>query len=67
MGLVVFPGHSADELEGRSVKLIPGEGAPIVTQIDDLGNFEVNAKPGVYELEIDMPEGVIVIERLQVG
>jgi len=67
MGLVVFPGHSAHELEGRSVKLIPGEGAPIVTEIDDLGNFEVNAKPGVYELEIDMPEGVIVIERLQVG
>ena len=65
LGLIVGPGL---DLEGRAVRLIPRAGATIGTTIDDLGNFEVeDAAPGVYALEIELPDGVIVIEELQLG
>jgi putative zinc finger protein len=66
-GLVVSASSLPDELEGREVRLSPREGAKIVTQLDDLGNFELTGlSAGPYAVEIDLPDGLVVIEELQV-
>jgi hypothetical protein len=66
-GLVVSSGSAPEELEGRSVTLTSREGAARVARLDDLGNFEfTDVPPGPYALEIDLPDGVVVIEELQV-
>ena len=62
-GLVVAP----EVQTGAEIKLVPREGAPTVATLDDLGNFEfANVEPGNYTLEIDLPDGTIVIEELRV-
>ena len=62
-GLVVAP----DVQEGASVRLLPREGAPSISSVDDLGNFEfVGVTAGSYALEIDLADGTIVIEELRV-
>lgn len=67
VGLVVAGGQSPEALDGREVRLLPRDGAPITTHVDDLGNFEFTAlAPGRYALELDLPDGVVVIEELQV-
>jgi hypothetical protein len=67
LGLVVLAANQSPEaLDGQAVRLLPRDGAPIRTQIDDLGNFEFTAlAPGLYALEIDLPDGVVVIEELR--
>lgn len=66
-GLVVSGGISPEALEGREARLLPREGAPIVTRIDDLGNFEfTDLSAGMYALELDLPDSVVVIEELRV-
>jgi hypothetical protein len=67
LGLVVAAGQSPDALEGHDVRLLPRDGTSIRTQLDDLGNFEFSDVPaGDYALEIDLPDGVLVIEELRI-
>jgi hypothetical protein len=36
--------------------------------VDEFGNFTVEgAPPGQYALEIDLPDGVLVIQELQIA
>jgi hypothetical protein len=66
-GLVVVAGQSSESLEVRTVRLLRREGEPLVTALDDLGNFELtNLAAELYALEIDLPDGVIVVEELRV-
>jgi hypothetical protein len=67
LGLVVAAGQAPDTFEGHSVRLIPRDGAPLHTELDDLGNFEFSdVAAGNYALEVDLPDGVLVIEELRV-
>jgi hypothetical protein len=67
LGLVVAAGSPPEALEGHEARLLPRDGLPLRTQLDDLGNFEFgNVSAGLYVLEIDLPDGVLVIEELQV-
>lgn len=67
LGLVVAAGRPAELLEGREVRLMPREGAPLRTRLDDLGNFGfTDVAPDRYVLEVDLPDGVLVIEELRV-
>lgn len=64
LGLVVA---GDTPLEAREVRLLGAEGSALGTQLDDLGNFEfTNVAAGDYALELDLPEGVVVIEDLRV-
>lgn len=67
VGLVV-PGAIAPEmLEGRGVRLLPRQGQPLSVNLDDLGNFEFAEIPaGDYVLEIDLADGIIVVEELHI-
>ena len=73
----IAPGPAAGSLIGlvaggepltdREVRLLPREGSPMVTRVDDLGNFEFEGvAAGTYALEIELPDGVLVIEELPV-
>lgn len=69
LGLVVPSGmfNPADALEGREVRLLPRDGEPLLTRLDDLGNFQfADVGPGLYALEVDLPDGILVIEELRV-
>jgi hypothetical protein len=67
LGLVVVNDAPPDVLDGHEVRLYPGDGLPMAAQLDDLGNFEfLDVPPGGYMLEIDLAEGVLVVEELQV-
>jgi hypothetical protein len=67
LGLVVAAAHSPDALEGHEVRLLPRDGAPLLTHLDDFGNFEFSeVKAGRYALEVDLPDGILVIEELRV-
>jgi hypothetical protein len=67
LGLVVAAGVPPEALEGHEARLLPREGLPLRTQLDDLGNFEFgNVAAGQYVLEVDLPDGVLVIEELHV-
>ena len=67
LGLVVAAGLPPEALEGHEARLLPREGASLRTQLDDLGNFEFgNVAAGRYVLELDLPDGVLVIEELHV-
>ena len=64
IGLVVAP----EPLEGREVRFLPRQGAPTRTTIDELGNFAVaDLAQGQYSVEIELANGVLVIEELPVG
>jgi hypothetical protein len=64
LGLVVA---GDTPLEPREVRLLPPDGVALGTQLDDLGNFEfAPVAAGNYVLEIDLPEGVVVVEDLRV-
>jgi hypothetical protein len=58
---------SNEPLADHEVRLLPREGAHLVTRVDDLGNFSFErVDAGRYALEIDLPDGVLVIEELAV-
>ncbi len=66
-GLVVAVADRPESLDGRVVRLVPREGLPLAATLDDLGNFEVvGLEPGLYALEIDLPDGIVVVEELRV-
>lgn len=67
LGLVVPSQMLPDALEGRQVKLLPRDGSALQTHLDDLGNFQfADVGPGLYALEVDLPDGILVIEELRV-
>jgi hypothetical protein len=67
LGLVVAAGQSPEALEGHQVRLLPREGPPLRARLDDLGNFEFgDVAAGQYVLEVDLLDGVLVIEELHV-
>ena len=66
-GMVVATEQRPESLDRREVRLLPRAGATIATQLDDLGSFEfADLESGSYVLEIDVPDGVLVIEELRV-
>ncbi len=67
IGLVVATNTPAEQLEGRQVGLLPRNGERISVPLDDFGNFEVqHLTPGLYALEIDLMDELIVVEELRV-
>jgi hypothetical protein len=68
VGLVVAANQPPGALQGREVRLLPREGPAIVAVLDDLGNFELAGLPaGQYAVELDLLEGVVVIEEVRVA
>jgi hypothetical protein len=66
-GLLVSAGRTPEWFEGRAVTLTPREGSTISTSLDDVGTFEfAQVAAGQYALEIDLADGVVVVEELRV-
>jgi hypothetical protein len=56
----------AGDLTG-DVRLLSATGEPRVANLDELGNFEFDGiAPGMYALEIHLPDEVIVVQELRV-
>ena len=67
LGLVVAGDEPPEALQSRAVRLAQREGSSIDALIDDLGNFEFDqVAVGTYDLEIDLPQGVVVVEDFRV-
>lgn len=67
LGLVVAGDEPPEALRSRAVRLAQRAGSAIDAQLDDLGNFEFDSVAvGTYDLEIDLPQGVVVVEDFQV-
>jgi hypothetical protein len=67
LGLVVAVDEPPESLEGHEVRLLSETGTSLTTQLDDLGNFEFGfVEAGSYTLEVDLGDGVLVIEELQI-
>jgi hypothetical protein len=68
IGFVTRKGATLEALEGTPVQLSAANG-PVQTQaIDDLGNFIfASVAPAAYTLELQFPEGVVLIEQFQVA
>lgn len=66
VGLVLLVETEPQALAGRDARLIPTDRAPLSTSMDDLGNFEFADVPaGMYALEIDLPDALVVVEELR--
>jgi hypothetical protein len=66
VGLVLMAGTEPQALDGRAVRLILPDRAPLSSSMDDLGNFEFEDVPaGMYALEIDLPDAQVVVEELR--
>jgi len=66
VGLVLIAGADPQALDGRRVRLIPTDRAPLGSSMDDLGNFEFEDVPaGMYALEIELPDAQVVVEELR--
>lgn len=73
IGLVTRRGQAVGTLEGMQVQLsaqandLSPTGATQTERVDDLGNFVFESvAPSTYLLEIQLPESVIVIDRLPI-
>ena len=67
LGLVVAGDEPPEALQSRAVRLAQREGRFVDARLDDLGNFEFDQVAiGTYDLEIDLPQGVIVVEDFRV-
>ena len=67
IGLVVSEAVPPEQLEGCEVRFVAGSGLTSIVQLDNLGNFEIEAlAPDVYAVELYLPEDVVVIEGLRV-
>lgn len=64
IGLLVL--EDSARMRGE-VRLLPTQGAPLSTALDELGNFEFyDLVPGEYALEIALPDEIIVVQQLPV-
>jgi anti-sigma factor RsiW len=67
IGFVIRKGTDLESLSGVPVQLVSSNGASLVQQIDELGNFVFSSiAPATYSLELQLPESTIVIEQLPV-
>jgi hypothetical protein len=67
IGLVVVNAALPDALTGREARLIASGGGTVSALLDDLGNFEfADIAAGMYVLELDLEDSLIVLEALQV-
>jgi hypothetical protein len=67
IGLVVQSDAPPEALLGREARLVSPGAAPISALLDDLGNFEfANVAPGLYSLELDLTDSLVVAEALRV-
>jgi hypothetical protein len=63
IGLIV----AGEPLTDREVRLVPREGATLTAVVDEVGNFLLEGAPaGLYALEIDLSDGILVVEELTV-
>jgi hypothetical protein len=68
IGLVLVGSLESQDLVGRQVRLVHPDRPALVTHLDDIGNFEfADIEPGVFELEIELPDRQIVVEELRLG
>ncbi len=66
-GIVARKGMTLKALQGTSVQLSAQAQAVYTQTIDDLGNFVFpSVAPATYTLEVQFPDGIIVIEQLPV-
>jgi hypothetical protein len=67
IGLVTRKGATLESFQGVPVRLLSSARMVYTQQIDDLGNFVfVPVVPDVYALELQLPEGVVVIDQLPI-
>ncbi len=67
IGLVTRKGSALGSLEGTPVRLLTSASVVSTQQIDDLGNFVfAPIAPATYELELQLPEGIVVIDQLPI-
>ena len=65
IGLVTRKGASLEALQGTPVQLLSQAHTAYIQQIDDLGNFVFSSvAPATYSLELQFPEGIVVIDQL---
>jgi len=68
IGLVTCKGLALEALQGIPVVLSSAASAVYMQNIDELGNFVFSSiSPATYTLELQSPEGTIVIEQLVVA
>lgn len=68
IGFVMRTGTTLDALQGTPVQLVSSAQAISIQNVDDLGNFIFPAvTPATYTLEIQFPEGTVVIDPLTVA
>jgi anti-sigma factor RsiW len=67
IGFVTRKDAALDAFQGMAVRLIASPQMVYMQKIDELGNFVFSAiAPATYTLELDMPEGTVVIDQLTV-
>ncbi|MBX5448655.1 anti-sigma factor family protein [Thermogemmatispora sp.] len=68
IGFVTRKGTALEALQGTPVRLTAASGTVRSGKIDELGNFLFSAlAPEMYTLELQFPEGTVVIESLQLA
>lgn len=68
IGFVTRQGTAVDALQGTTARLFTAEGVTQTQQIDELGNLIFSAlKPAVYTLEVQLPEGTVVVDQLSLS
>jgi anti-sigma factor RsiW len=68
IGFVTRSGAALEALEGTPVTLQAQAGPVQAQSIDELGNFVFGSlAPATYSLELQFPEGLVVVDQLQVA
>ncbi|GER92064.1 hypothetical protein KDW_62260 [Dictyobacter vulcani] len=68
IGFVTRQGTAVDALQGTTARLLTAEGVTQTQQIDELGNLIFSAlEPAVYTLEVQLPEGTVVVDQLSLS
>ena len=68
IGLVMRQGAMLEALQGTEVQLSTQDDVSYTQTIDELGNFVFSAlMPATYTLELQFPEGTVVIEQLSLA
>jgi hypothetical protein len=68
IGLLMVIGTPPEQLMGRQSRLVAEGQQAVSATLDDIGNFEFSdVAPGVYTLELDLPDAVVVVESVTVA
>jgi hypothetical protein len=67
-GLVVGDQGDPDQFSGCQARLMSGTGPAVAARVDDLGSFLIeDVAPGVYRLELDLADRLIVVDGISLG